>query len=161
MRLIPVMKIKHEEFEVLVPDIDGTAIVERVKVTAPVTWDEDLKQWLLTPEAHRILEDTKARRMGLLLPEQFKELRQRYGYSQKEMGELFQVGGKSWTRWETGKHRPSRSISLLVRAVYEDELSLDYLCRRAGKKRSKEAERAYALRDATPRKRPPHKVRPR
>ena len=84
-------------------------------------------------EAHKILEDTKARRMGLLLPEQFHELRERCESTQKEMGEIFQVGEKSWTRWETGKHRPSRSISLLVRALYDGELSVNYLLKRAGK----------------------------
>ena len=78
-----------------------------------------MKEWLLTPEAHQIIEETKARRMGLLLPAQMKELRERYKYSQKEMGELFQVGEKSWTRWESGKHRPSRSINLIIRALFE------------------------------------------
>ena len=127
------MKTKHEEFEVLVPDLDGTGIAERVRVTVPLKWDEELEEWLLTPEAHEIIENTKARHMGLLLPAQFKELRERYNFSQKEMGELFQVGEKSWTRWESGKHRPSRSINLLIRAVYEGKLSINYLLKRAGK----------------------------
>src|SRR5438045_5425945 len=113
------MKIKNEEFEVLVPKADGTGIAEKVKVTVPVRWDEELQDWLMTAEAHEIIDNTKARRMGLLLPEQFKELRERYNLTQNEMGELFQVGEKSWTRWESGKHRPSRSISLLVRALYD------------------------------------------
>jgi DNA-binding transcriptional regulator YiaG len=127
------MKTKHEEFEVLVPDLDGTGIAERVKVTVPLKWDAELQEWLLTTEAHEIIEDTKARHMGLLLPAQFRELRDRYRYSQKEMGELFQVGEKSWTRWETGKHRPSRSINLLIRALYEGKLPINYLLKRAGK----------------------------
>src|SRR5437763_1055547 len=127
------MRTKTEEFEVLVPNLEGTGIIERVKVPITLEWDEEIKEWLLTPEAHRIIEDTQARRMGLLLPEQFEELRERYACTQKEMGELFQVGEKSWTRWETGKHRPSRSISLLVRALYDGELSVNYLLKRAGK----------------------------
>jgi transcriptional regulator with XRE-family HTH domain len=127
------MKTKNEEFEVLVPNIDGTAVAERVKVTIPLRWDEELEEWLLTPEAHQIIEDTKARHMGLLLPAQLKELRERYDYTQKEMGELFQVGEKSWTRWESGKHRPSRSINLIIRALYEGEISINYLLNRAGK----------------------------
>ena len=92
------------------------------------------------PEAHQIIEDTKARHMGLLLPAQFKELRRRYGYSQKEMGALFQVGEKSWTRWESGKHRPSRSINLAIRALYDGELSISYLLKRAGKPARPESE---------------------
>lgn len=127
------MKTKHEEFEVLVPNIDGTAVAERVKVMIPMRWDEELKDWLLTPEAHQIIEDTKARRIGLLLPAQLKELRERYEYTQTEMGELFQVGEKSWTRWESGRHRPSRSINLLIRALYEGQISINYLLKRAGK----------------------------
>jgi transcriptional regulator with XRE-family HTH domain len=70
--------------------------------------------------------------MGLLLPAQFKKLRERYDYSQRQMGELFQMGEKSWTRWESGKHRPSRSINLLIRALYEGEISINYLLKRAG-----------------------------
>jgi transcriptional regulator with XRE-family HTH domain len=127
------MKTKTEEFEVCIPDLAGTGIAERVMVKIPLEWDEEVKQWLIGAEANQIIEDTKARHMGLLLPAQLKELRERYDYTQKEMGELFQVGEKSWTRWESGKHRPSRSINLLVRALYEGEISIDYLLKRAGK----------------------------
>lgn len=127
------MKLKNEEFEVLIPKADGTGIAEKVKLTVPVRWDEELQDWLMTPEAHEIIDNTKARHMGLLLPAEIKELRERYDYTQKEMGELFQVGEKSWTRWESGKHRPSRSINLLIRALYEGEISINYLLKRAGK----------------------------
>ena len=111
------MKSKYQEFEVLVPNIEGTEIAERVKVQIPVRYDEELGEWILKPEAHKIIDNTKARHMGLLLPEQFKALRKRLGFSQREMGELFQVGEKSWTRWESGKQRPSRSLSLLARGT--------------------------------------------
>lgn len=127
------MKTKNEDFNVLVPNLDGTGVAEQVKVSVPLRWDEELGEWLLMAEAHQIIENTKARRMGLLLPGQFKELRDRYDYSQQEMGELFQVGEKSWTRWESGKHRPSRSINLLIRALYEGQISINYLLKRAGK----------------------------
>ena len=137
------MKTKIEEFEVLIPNLDGTNIAERVKVPVTLEWDEEVKEWLLTPEAHQMIEETKARRIGLLLPAQLKELRARYGYSQKEMGELFQAGEKSWTRWESGNHRPSRSINLIIRALYEGEISINYLLKRAGKPQ-REVE-AYAV----------------
>src|SRR5262249_31440879 len=102
------MKTKNQEFEVMIPKADGSGIAEKVTVTIPVCWDEELQNWIMTAEAHEIIDDTKARMLGLLMPPQFRELRDRYGYSQKQMGELFQVGEKSWTRWESGKHRPSR-----------------------------------------------------
>jgi transcriptional regulator with XRE-family HTH domain len=127
------MKTKTEEFEVLIPNLDGTGIGQRVKVPITLEWDEEVQQWLVTPESHELIDRTKARLIGLLLPDQLKELRERYDYTQKEMGELFQVGEKSWTRWESGKHRPSRSINLLIRALYEGEISINYLLKRAGK----------------------------
>jgi len=127
------MTTKTETFEVLVPSLDGTSIAERVPIQVTLEWDEEVKEWLLTPEAHEAIENTQARHMGLLLPAQFRELRDRYGCSQQEMGALFQVGEKSWTRWESGKHRPTRSISLLVRALYDGEISLEYLLTRAGR----------------------------
>ena len=114
------------------PKADGSG-TEKATVEVPVVWDDDLKDWLMTPEAHEIIDNTKARLIGLLLPEQFKELRQKYGYTQKQMGELFQVGEKSWTRWESGKQRPSRSLNVLIRALHDGELSINYLRERAGK----------------------------
>jgi DNA-binding transcriptional regulator YiaG len=134
------VKTKIEEFEVLIPNLAGTDIAQRVKVPVTLEWDEEVKEWLLTPEAHEAIESTKARLIGLLLPAQFKELRKRYGYNQKEMGELFQAGEKSWTRWESGKQRPSRIINLLIRALYEGEISLNYLLKRAGKPPRQESE---------------------
>jgi DNA-binding transcriptional regulator YiaG len=126
------MNTKSEIFEVCIPNFEGDGIACKVPVTIPLEWDDELKLWLMGPEANRIVEDTKARHMGLLLPDQLKELRERYHYTQKEMGALFQVGEKSWTRWESGKHRPSRSINLLIRALYEGAISVDYLLKRAG-----------------------------
>lgn len=127
------MKTKFQDFEVRIPNLEGEGIAETVTVKVPLEWDEELKQWLLTHKGNQIIEDTKARHMGLLLPHEFKELRDRYGCTQREMGELFQVGEKSWTRWESGRQRPSRSMSLLVRALYDGAISLTYLRVRAGK----------------------------
>jgi DNA-binding transcriptional regulator YiaG len=134
------MKTKFEDFEVLVPKTDGSGVAEKVNVMVPVRWDEELQDWLMTPEAHEIIDHTKARLIGLLLPDQLKELRERFDFTQKEMGELFQVGEKSWTRWESGKHRPSRVINLLIRALYEGEVSINYLLERAGKHVKPESE---------------------
>jgi DNA-binding transcriptional regulator YiaG len=130
----PADQTKLEEFEVLIPNVDATGVAERIKVLAPVRWEAGVGEWVLTPEGDELIESTKARHIGLLLPAQLKELRQRYGRTQAEMGELFQVGGKSWTRWESGRQRPSRSLNLLLRAVYENELPFAYLLKRAGQR---------------------------
>ena len=110
--------IKLRPFEVTIPTPDGESVADRIKIDVPMKWDEDIHDWTLTPEAESLIETTKARYMGLLLPEQLRSLRERLGLTQKAIGDLFQIGAKSWTRWETGAQRPSRSINLLLRAVY-------------------------------------------
>jgi len=121
------MKIENRKFEIKIPTIEGDQIAEVIALEVPVVWDEEIGEWLLTEEAHALIEDTKARHMGLLLPQQFRQLRQRHALTQSEIGELFQVGAKSWTRWETGKHRPSRSVNLLIKALFDNQISIEYL----------------------------------
>lgn len=120
------MKKKLTGFTLQIPDAEGK-IVRRVKVKVPVEWDEAIGEWMMTPEALRMVEDAKAREMGIIMPDEMKALRKRFGLTQAQMGALFQVGGKSWTRWESGKYRPSRVISLLIRAVADGHLAFDYL----------------------------------
>jgi hypothetical protein len=60
------MKTKNEEFEVLIPNLDGTAVAERVKINVPLRWDDELEEWLLTPEAHEKIENTKGVKHGKL-----------------------------------------------------------------------------------------------
>ena len=45
----------------------------------------------------------------------------------KGMAELLQLGEKSWTRWETGVERPSRSMNVLLCAVYDGKIDVGYL----------------------------------
>lgn len=106
--------IKVRPFEVVVPTADGTAVAERIPIKIPMEWDEELGEWLITPEAEQTLEETKARHMGLMLPVGLVALRQRLGLSQRQIGELLQIGAKSWTRWETGIQRPSKSMNLML-----------------------------------------------
>jgi DNA-binding transcriptional regulator YiaG len=115
--------IKHRAHEVTIPTPDGRSVAERIPIRVPMEWDAELGEWLLTPEAETMIEAAKARHMGLLLPQQLLELRQRLGLSQRAIGELLQIGAKSWTRWETGKQRPSRSLNLLLRALYSGLIS--------------------------------------
>jgi DNA-binding transcriptional regulator YiaG len=120
------------EFEVLVPSTDGHTTTERVTVRVPMKWDAELEEFLLTAEAQEIIESTKARYMGLLLPTQLSELRERLNFTQKAIGELLQIGEKSWSRWESGRQRPSRSVNLLLRALYDGQIGVEYLEHIAG-----------------------------
>ncbi len=102
-------------------------IIRRVEVEVLLEWDESIGEWMMTPEALRKAEIAKAREMGIILPTEIKNLRARLNLTREEIGELLQVGEKIWNYWENGKYRPSRAISLLIRAVADGEISLEYL----------------------------------
>jgi transcriptional regulator with XRE-family HTH domain len=103
-------------FEVTIPDAEGKRVAQRIPIKVPMVWDSEVREWLLTPKAEEIIDTVKARHMGLL-PDELRRLRERHGLTQRAIGELLQIGAKSWTRWETGKQRPSRSLNLLLVAL--------------------------------------------
>lgn len=113
--------------EVRIPSADGTRVAERVRVQVPLKWDKELNEWLLTEDAHQIVDDTKARHLGLISPVDLKEMRIRLHLTQRQIGALIQVGEKSYTRWETGRARPSRSLNVLLCALRDGRLSIPYL----------------------------------
>jgi DNA-binding transcriptional regulator YiaG len=126
-------KVYTVEEEVLIPNLEGDGIAERIKVKIPVVRDAHTGETVLTEEAFRILETIKARHMGLLLPDQIKSLRTRLRLTQKEMSQLLQAGEKSYTRWETGRARPSRMVNVLLRLLDSGDISIEALRRqRAG-----------------------------
>jgi DNA-binding transcriptional regulator YiaG len=121
------MKTKIESIEVRIPNADGTGVAERVRVEVPLRWDGELNEWLLTEDAHQIIDNTKARHLGLISPEELREMRIRLRLTQREIGALLQVGEKSYTRWETGRARPSRSLNVLLCALRDGRLPIPYL----------------------------------
>ena len=63
------MHIENREFKVSVSTADGGGIAELVTIFIPMEWDAELEEWLMTEEGLKKVEDTKARHMGLLLPQ--------------------------------------------------------------------------------------------
>ena len=119
-------RIEVEE-PVHIPTLDGGGIAETVKVKVPAWRDPKDGEVYLDTEATTILDKVKARHMGLLTPEQIKALRKRLGLTQPQISELLQIGEKTWTRWETGRERPSRSINVLLFALNDGKLDVAYL----------------------------------
>jgi DNA-binding transcriptional regulator YiaG len=114
--------IQYADVTVRIPNLDGDGIAETHTVKVPVTIDPHTGEQMLTEEAIELIETTKARYMGLLLAPEIKKMRERLGFSQKRISEIFQSGEKSWTRWETGRTRPSRMVNVLLRLVYEGKV---------------------------------------
>jgi DNA-binding transcriptional regulator YiaG len=121
------MKIENRTFDVSIPTADGENIAELISIEIPMEWGVEIQEWLMTEEGLQKVEETKARHMGLMLPSEIHALRQRLNLSQKEISEALQIGEKTWSPWENGRLRPSRSINLLLRALNDDKITIDYL----------------------------------
>ncbi len=115
------------EVDVQIPSIDGKSVERVEKAQVWAEFNEDYQDYILDGEALAEIERVKARHMGLLSPEQIGALRDRLGVTQKQIADLLQIGAKSWTRWETGRARPSRSMNILLRAVNDGKMDLNYL----------------------------------
>jgi DNA-binding transcriptional regulator YiaG len=120
-------EIRYTDALVRIPNLDGDGIAETLTVQIPVTIDPNTGEELLTERAIEIIDNAKARHMGLLLPPEIKKLRERVELTQKKISELVQSGEKSWTRWETGKARPSRMVNVLLRLIYEGKVFISDL----------------------------------
>ena len=126
--------LRMRPFDVHIPNLDGDGIAETIRIEVPVRVDAESGEEILTPDAHELIEKTKARRMGLMLPDEIRELRERFKLTQEQISELLQIGAKTYTRWESGRARPSRSLNLLLCALRDGALSLEYLrCKREGR----------------------------
>ena len=125
--------LKMRPFDVQIPNLDGDGIAETIRIDVPVHIDPESGEEILTAAAHELIEKTKARRMGLMLADEIRELRERFSLTQEQISELLQIGAKTYTRWESGRARPSRSLNLLLCALRDGALSLEYLrCKREG-----------------------------
>jgi DNA-binding transcriptional regulator YiaG len=119
--------MKTTKVRVTIPTLDGEAIAEVVVVEVPCTIDESSGEELLGAEALEMIDRVKARHMGLMQPTDIRRLRKLLCVSQRSMSELLQIGAKSYTRWESGRERPSRSLNILLRALWDGKLDVNYL----------------------------------
>lgn len=111
--------------EVLIPNADGT-VREKVSVMVDAYRDGDGEVYL-PGESLEKLERVKARHMGIILPEQLKEFRTRNHKTQEEMCDILGLGKRTWTRWECGSERPSRSLNKLLGVLWVGKLRLEDL----------------------------------
>jgi DNA-binding transcriptional regulator YiaG len=107
--------------------VDGKEIAETVEVEVSAYRNPKDGEIYLDGDALRVLDDTKARYLGLMLPEEIHLLRQQLGVTQKRMAELLQIGEKSYCRWETGRERPSRSMNILLATLNDGRIDVAYL----------------------------------
>lgn len=120
--------LKTVSFDVHIPNLDGDGIAETIPIDVEVYTDPETEEDILTPESLELIEKTQARHMGLMSAEELCELREeRLGLTQEEMSDLLQIGAKTYTRWESGRARPSRSMNVLLCALRDGQLDVNYL----------------------------------
>lgn len=122
-RLIPV----EVDETVTIPSATAGGSPRTITVKVPAFKDPTDGEIYLGTEATEILDKAKARHMGVLAPQELAAMRKRLGLSQSAISDLLQIGEKTWSRWETGREIPSRSMNLLLLALYEGKVSLPWL----------------------------------
>lgn len=110
-----------------IPTVSGEKVSETLWVDIPAWQDPKTGNIYLDGEGRGKLEAVKARYLGLLTPQQLRALRETIGATQQGMAGLLQLGQKSWTRWESGRERPSRSMNVLLCALYDGRIDVNYL----------------------------------
>jgi len=124
---IETMQLKTIPFDVHIPNLDGDGIAETIRIEVQAYTDPESGEDILTPESLDLIEKTQNRHMGLMSAREIKELRERLDLLQEEMSDLLQIGAKTYTRWESGRARPSRSMNLMLCALRDGKLDLNYL----------------------------------
>ena len=111
------------EYTVRIPNDKGDAFISSVTVQIPVEVDEVSGEFLIGDEAQKIIDDTRARHMGLLVPEEIKALRERLKLTQQEMSTYLGCGEKSYCRWENGSGRQSRMVNNFLLLLRDGRIS--------------------------------------
>ena len=117
-------------FPVAIPDREGTGVAETVE-TEVDAWRDPSGEIFLDGDAREKLDAVKARHMGLLTPAEIRQLREALQLTQDEISGLLQIGAKTWSRWENGRERPSRSLNLLLQTLADGRVDVNYLRLRA------------------------------
>lgn len=115
----------REEMEVPVPipTDDGSGIAETIFVQVMALRDPETGDFFLDGEALETIDKAKSRHLGLLSPDEIKALRQRLQKTQEQMSQLLRIGEKTYTRWESGRSRPSQVLNLLLLLLRDGRVS--------------------------------------
>jgi len=115
------------KYRVKIATLDGTAVAETVEVEIDA-WKNGEGEVFLDGEAREKIENTKARYMGLLTPAEIKDIRiSKLRATQDQISAWLQLGRKTWSRWESGRERPSRSMNVLLCALRDGKIGAEYL----------------------------------
>lgn len=119
-------------------------------VMKDATWEEcgNCGERILSADLEARLEKERYKRLGLLLPEEIKEIRKRAGLSQTEIAKVLGIGEKTYTRWESGFSLQNKSSDNLIRLMdMNAELFAQLEAERSPERNAQVAEYIHALQD--------------
>lgn len=96
------------------PNIPGGSIV-----VPDAVWRqcESCGERIIPHELDQALDRERYRRLGLLYPEQIRQVRAKTGLSAVDMSHLLGVGEKTYTRWENGRSLQTKASDTLIRLI--------------------------------------------
>jgi len=140
------MSIKTGEYHFEPPEnIPGGEMVMK-----DTSWEECVEcgEKILSADLEAKLEKERYKRLGLLLPEEIKEIRKRAGLSQTEIAKVLGVGEKTYTRWESGCSLQNKSSDNLIRLMdMNAEIFAQLEAERSPERKAQVAEYIHALQD--------------
>lgn len=72
---------------------------------------------ILSSDLEAAISRERYRRLGLLAPEEIRQVRERTGLSAVDMSHLLGVGEKTYTRWENGRSLQTKASDTLIRLI--------------------------------------------
>src|SRR5487761_1314354 len=74
---------------------------------------------ILSRELEAAIEDERRRRLGLLAPEEIRNVREKMGLSVRDMSHLLGVEERMYARWENGRSLPTKPGDALLQQMVE------------------------------------------
>jgi putative zinc finger/helix-turn-helix YgiT family protein len=75
---------------------------------------------IIPHELDQAIDRERYRRLGLLVPEEIRRVREKTGLSAVHMSHLLSVGEKTYTRWENGRSLQTKASDTLIRLIDEN-----------------------------------------
>ena len=121
------MKMVKIQKKVTIKDANGhVRTVVTVELNGEI--DELSGETFIPATELKKIDEAKIKAANILLPDEIKALRQRYGKSQEAMCAIIGLGNRTWTRWETGAVIPNASTCRTLFLLHDGRISLEDLC---------------------------------
>lgn len=117
---------KHGDYETVYLDREERS--HRL-VVPNLTWLEcgSCGEIVLDDAAMTTVEGARRQALGLLSPQEIRDLRTRLGRTQAGMSELLGIGEKTYCRWESGSYMQSEASDRYLRLLIAEQRNVELL----------------------------------